>query len=96
MIELHGFTLAGAVGVATFEFAIVGAVAWLLRRFWRSAFGPPLVPAAILAGLKVMAAPYDPVGFAQYALVSIVVGLVWWMIFAWRDGRPKDRDAVRP
>lgn len=96
MNEVHGFTLGGALGVATVEFAVVGAIAWLLRRRWRSAFGPPLVPAGILAGFKIMAARVDPLGMAQYALVSVVVGLVWWTIFAWRDGRrPKDDGAGR-
>lgn len=92
-----GFTLGGALGVATAEFVIVGVIAWLLRRFWRSAFGPPLVPAAFLTLTKIMAAgASDPLGRAQYALVSVIVGLVWWMVFAWRDGRPKKDDVARP
>jgi hypothetical protein len=95
MNELHGFTLGGALGVAAFEFAVVGAVAWVLRRRWRSAFGPTLIPAGILALTKIMAAGADPLGMAEYALVSAGVGLLWWTILGWRDGRPKDRDVAR-
>jgi len=94
MDELHGFTLGGALGVATVAFVIVGVVAWLLRRRWKSPFGPALLPAGVLAGLKILVAGADPLGFMQYALVDVFVGLVWWMILAWRDGRPRGRDAA--
>jgi len=89
-------TLGAALGIAALEFVLVGAIAWLLRRRWRSAFGPPLVPAAFFTITKIVAAgASDPAGRAQAAVVSTFVGLVWWMIFAWRDGRPKDDDPAR-
>ncbi len=92
-MEERGFTLVAAIGVAGIELVIVGAVAWVLRRRWKSAFGPTILPASFLAITKIMAAGVsDPLGRAQAALVSVVVGLVWWAILGWRDGRPKDED----
>jgi hypothetical protein len=90
-----GFTLSAALAVAAVEFVLVGAVAWVLRRKWRSSFGPPFVPTAFLTITKIVAAGVDdPAGRAQAAAVSVFVGLVWWTIFAVRDGRPRDRDAA--
>ena len=94
--DLIGFTLGGALGVATAEFVIVGAIAWLLRRFWKSAFGPPMTPAGVLAGIKIMAVAAQPIAMVDYALVSIVVGFLWWIILSIRDTRAKGRDPIPP
>ncbi len=91
-MDPRGFTFGVGLGILVGEFVIVGAIAWVLRRFWKSAFGPPLVPATILAMFKLLAASVaDPLGMAQGALISAIVGLAWWTILAWRDAHRKDK-----
>jgi hypothetical protein len=65
---------------------LIGGIGWLLRRFWRDTFWPPFLPAMILALIQIMA------GQSGYALVSILVGILWWQIFAFREGRARGED----
>ncbi len=76
-IMLAGAFVAGAV--------LVGALAWLLRRFWKTAFGPAMLPAGVLAVVQVLAVQVD------YAVVSLLVGILWWYVLSGRDGRARER-----
>lgn len=70
-------------------FVIVGVLAWVLRRFWRSSFGPTMTPAGVLAVIQLLALQVD------YAVISLIAGLIWWYVHSARDARPKDRDPVQ-
>lgn len=89
-MELPHPNVAMILGAFVAGLVIVGAVGWLLRRFWRSAFGPAMAPAGFLAVMHVMAVQVD------YAVISLLVGLGWWYVFSSRDARPKKEDPQVP
>jgi hypothetical protein len=84
--------LAGGVVVG---FAIVGGVAWLLRLFWKRSFGPPFVPAGILAFIHITGAPAGGLVLVAFALIDVLLALIWWQIFAYLDARAKGRTPVK-
>jgi hypothetical protein len=68
---------------------LVGGLAWLIRRWWKRPGGPSFVAAGVLALL------WFALMDVELAVLSLVVGYLWWGTFERADERRRRQQIER-